>query len=88
MKVASAKLAIALASIVLPVPAGPYSNRPFGGSQMFLKYSFIFKGASTFIFKAFLASSNPAISSKLIFSFLLIKYYSIESIKSVSGPSP
>ena len=34
MKHASVRLATALAHNVLPVPGGPYSNTPFGGSKI------------------------------------------------------
>lgn len=80
--------AIALASIVFPVPAGPYNKIPLGGSLMFLKYPFILRGATTLIFKESLASYKPAISSKDTFSLRTIKSYSIDKIKFVSGPSP
>ena len=42
----------------------------------------------TLIFNDFLASSNPAMSLKVIFYLLVIKKFSIPNIKSVSGPSP
>jgi hypothetical protein len=88
MKVIPTVLAIALASIVLPVPAGPYKSIPLGGSLIFLKYPLSFNGATTLMLNESLAYYNPAISSNETFSFLTIKSYSIDNIKPVSGPSP
>jgi len=84
--VAYASLAIAFPIIVLPVPGGPNSSRPFGGARIPLKISGRSKGHIIASVTAFLANSSPAMSSQLISGFLVIISPSIISISLSSIP--
>ena len=64
MKFASLSFATAFASSVLPVPGGPYSKTPFGGSTPNLSnISGCFKGVSTISLIFETASPSPPMSS-------------------------
>ena len=68
MKFASASVATALASIVLPVPDGPYNKIPRGARMpILLKTSGCFKGHSTASFNSCFAFSSPPTSIHFTF---------------------
>ena len=64
MNVASVRFATARADSVLPVPGGPYSNTPLGGSMpRSVKRSGCRRGVSTTSRSSFSASAQPPTSS-------------------------
>ena len=68
MKLASLSFATALASIVFPVPGGPYNNTPAGGVIPILtNASGSLIGHSTVSLSSCIISPKPPISLKLIF---------------------
>mmetsp|Transcript_7720 Transcript_7720/g.12787 ORF Transcript_7720/g.12787 Transcript_7720/m.12787 type:complete len:229 (-) Transcript_7720:125-811(-) len=71
-KVASASLATALASIVLPVPGFPYNNIPLGGctSSLSPNKSGRFNGKTHSCHNSCLISSKPPISLKSVVNML------------------
>lgn len=81
-------MATAFASIVFPVPGGPYIKTPYQGLLIPVKNYGASKGNSTASFKSFLHSLRPAISSKETCGFRSIQSRSNISTKSTSGPTP
>ena len=86
-KTALVSLAMALASMVLPVPGGPYSSTPFGArrSAPREKSSGREKGSTTMSLRRCFSSARPPMSSKvtsidagstasreIMFSYLLV----------------
>jgi hypothetical protein len=65
IKTAKDSLTIAFASMVFPVPGGPYNNTPFYGPRSFSceKGSGFRRGRITSSYKACLIDSNPPIDS-------------------------
>lgn len=72
IKVQLARWAIARAIIVLPVPGGPKSNNPRGGSRSPVKRSGRFNGQTMAYSIVRLACCKPAISSQPILLLLLL----------------
>lgn len=62
--------AIALASIVLPFPGGPYSRIPLAGDKMPLKMSGLRVGRIMVSLITLFTSSRPLMSSNLMFGDL------------------
>ena len=69
IKLTPASPATALASRVLPVPGSPSNNIPLGILAPALTYLSGFLRKSTTSTSSFLASSQPATSAKVIFTF-------------------
>ena len=70
MKFASASVATAFASSVLPVPGGPYNMMPRGGrASKWANNLFILRGHSIDSRNSCFASSRPPMSSHRTFGF-------------------
>ncbi|OPX63729.1 MAG: hypothetical protein A4E30_00580 [Methanomassiliicoccales archaeon PtaB.Bin215] len=68
MKLLSDSVATAFASMVFPVPGGPYRSTPLGGSALMCsKRPAYFSGHSTASFSSAFTASNPPISSQCRF---------------------
>jgi hypothetical protein len=63
-------VAIALASIVLPLPGGPYNKIPFDGERRPLKISGLTVGRMICSYRTFFTSTKPLTSSHLTFGEL------------------
>ena len=83
--------ATAFASNVFPVPGGPTNNAPFGILPPRFVYFLGFFKKSTISITSTFASSNPATSAKVIFTFVPLSNkvaFDLPILKIPPGPAP